>query len=289
VAAHSDQAPRGAYGLALVGIPAEWEDLLDDADADGLEVVVEVAEGPRPTSSFFEMTAESARVSLTGGGSAQLERQPARATLLTPGGADPRVFAHSFLSACGAVFARWNSCIGLHAGGFVGADGVWAIFGEKGAGKSTTLAALAANGTDVVADDLVVVDPDLFVRRGPRAVDLRPDAALQLDFAAHETTVARDGERMRLRLPGLSPRRHRLAGWLVLQQGDRAGVSRITADSRLNVIADQFAIAGDDVNPGLVLDLCALPAWEITRRSGPNSYSETLTLVASAAGLTDVS
>ena len=58
-----------------------------------------------------------------------------------------------------AVFARWRGLETLHGGAFVDdRGGAWAVLGDRGAGKSSLLAALALAGHEVVADDLLVLD-----------------------------------------------------------------------------------------------------------------------------------
>ena len=74
----------------------------------------------------------------------------------------------------------------LHASAVIGADGVTALCGASGTGKSTTAVALARRGYPLWADDAVAVDTAVPGPRAiplPFAVRLRPDAAGFLDVA----------------------------------------------------------------------------------------------------------
>src|SRR6202041_3496235 len=87
--------------------------------------------------------------------------------------------AQPHLASAAAALGIWAGCQALHGGAFVHAGRAWALVGDKGAGKSTALAQLAAAGITVLADDLVICQKGTILA-GPRSVDLRPEAALAL-------------------------------------------------------------------------------------------------------------
>jgi hypothetical protein len=173
---------------------------------------------------------------------------------------------HSHLSAVGAVFARWLGREPLHGGGFVSGGRAFGLFGEKEAGKSTTLAALAVDGTPIVADDLFVVDGG-DVLAGARTLDLRPEALELIPGAAGDVALARGGERRRLQLGEVAPVSP-LGGWLVLETGADLEVAEIPLGDRLEAITPHRAIQLAPLDGMALLDVLAAPAWRVTRPPG---------------------
>jgi hypothetical protein len=160
------------------------------------------------------------------------------------------------------VFARWRGLETLHAGAFVDdRGGAWAVLGDRGAGKSSLLAALAAAGRDVVADDLLVLDGgDCFA--GPRCVDLRPDAVVELGLGT--LPPVRSTERRRL---VLEPCQGRLAlhGCIYLEWGERIAIEPLTPGEHLGRLTAQRRIAGLGANVDQLLGLSGLPAFRLRR------------------------
>ncbi|MFN2506155.1 MAG: hypothetical protein ABR540_18390 [Acidimicrobiales bacterium] len=123
------------------------------------------------------MSDDGALVSLSAGaGRVRLDRAAGTACFMTADPVGDVTLLHPFLSPVAAIWARWQGWPALHGGAFVLDGGAWAILGERGSGKSSTLAWLAAQGLGIVADDLLVVNEGN-VAAGPRCIDLRPDAA----------------------------------------------------------------------------------------------------------------
>ena len=87
---------------------------------------------------------------------------------------------HPFLAPAAALFAHWHGREGLHGGALALGGTAWGVIGDRLGGKSSLLAALAVSGTDVVCDDVLVLD-GREVYPGPRTVDLREDAAAALE------------------------------------------------------------------------------------------------------------
>jgi hypothetical protein len=202
----------------------------------------------------------------TRGGSAfHVTRRPA--SILFDLGFDPTpdALVHPIATVPLAVLARWRGDVTLHGGAFEAGGAAWALFGERNAGKSTTLALLARRGHPVLADDLVVVD-DGFVRAGPRCVDLREDAAERIGFTRD---LGMFGGRRRLRLSSApAPARLRLGGFFLLGWHDDAAVriERLPLAARVRALYQlEYAGLVGPADPQAVLDLASLPAWHVTR------------------------
>ena len=80
---------------------------------------------------------------------------------------------HPYLAPIALIMARWLGREGMHGGGIVAGDGVWAVSADKTGGKSTTLAWMALAGMGVMSDDILVIDAGQRAR-GP-AVDRPPE------------------------------------------------------------------------------------------------------------------
>ena len=119
--------------------------------------------------------------------------------------------------------------------------GVWAVLGDKTAGKSTTLAWLARAGVGVVSDDVLIVDGET-VLAGPRSIDLREEAARaprhrRADRAAsaRATAGASRSRPSRAELP--------LRGWITLEWGEAVAVEPIRGAERLTPCSRTAACA----------------------------------------------
>lgn len=93
---------------------------------------------------------------------------------------DPQLLRLSLLGPAMAIVLSLRGYLVLHASAVRVGEGVVAFVGPKGAGKSTTAAALSRNGCDIVTDDMLVVDftggaPPLAVM-GPALMKIREDA-----------------------------------------------------------------------------------------------------------------
>jgi hypothetical protein len=164
------------------------------------------------------------------------------------------------LTAAGTVFAWWHGREAFHGGAFVVDGGAWALLGDRGAGKSSLLAALAGAGHAVLTDDLLVT-ADGVALAGPRCVDLRPDMTGPAGVSGR-TTPVRGDERERLVL-GTVPAEVPLRGWILLSWRAGAGVSSLDAGERLTRLSAQRNVQG--LRHEQFLDLVRLPAWELTR------------------------
>ncbi len=173
---------------------------------------------------------------------------------------DPEDLAHPYLGAVATVFARWHGREAFHGAGFMVDGQAYALLGAPEAGKSTIVAALAARGVPIVADDMLVMD-HAGVYRGPRSVDLRrPLPEHLLDPA--ELRIVRARGRHRMALPDQPPTVP-LAGWVFLSPGDELQIDPVAAPERLKVLARWRAWRERPSDPRLMLDLAAVPSWHV--------------------------
>lgn len=174
----------------------------------------------------------------------------------------PDELVHPYLCPTAAVFSRWQGREAFHAGALIVNGGAWALLGPKEAGKSTLLAAHAARGGQVLADDLVVVDHDLAFA-GPRAIDLRSPP---LDEFASETSVtpARSGSRWRVTLRDIAPSVP-LLGWVFLRWGETFELSPMRPSESLGRLAGWRAWRQLASDPAQMLTLAGLPAFSLSR------------------------
>jgi hypothetical protein len=170
---------------------------------------------------------------------------------------------HPTLWPAASVFARWRGRETLHAGAFT-LDGeiAWAVLGERGAGKSSLLSALALRGIDVLCDDLLVIDGDRCFA-GPRCIDLRPGAAAALGVA-REAPVVRSTERRRLALEPCTST-YRLGGLVSLAWADSIDVSRLTPAESFGLLFNHRRVSALGADFPHLLELAGLPTLRFTR------------------------
>lgn len=181
---------------------------------------------------------------------------------------------HPTLWPAASVFARWHERETFHAGAIsFDGEGAWAILGERGAGKSSLLAAMARDGVEVLADDLLVVAGQRCFA-GPRCIDLRKEAAAALGIAS-DTPLVRSTERRRLRL-GPCAGEYALRGFVYLRWGAEIRLERLLPVERLPALLEHRRIAGLGADFEHLLDLVALPALRLTR---PHDWAATRRLL----------
>jgi hypothetical protein len=187
---------------------------------------------------------------------------------------------HPYLAPVASFFAGWLGRHALHAGGVCVDGTAFGLVGAKESGKTTTLAWLAAQGCQVLADDMLIVD-DGRALAGPRALDLRPDAVQMLGLL-DRTREGRGGERRRLEL-GPIAHEVRLGGLVFLAWGDRIELSALRPPERLQ----RIAAATSPRRPGgerAPIDLARLPAWELRRPRSVGALPEVLDRLLAIAG-----
>ncbi|MBJ7328390.1 MAG: hypothetical protein JHC95_00745 [Solirubrobacteraceae bacterium] len=187
-------------------------------------------------------------------------RSPAVARFLGPP-IDPDELAHPYLGPVATLFARWHGREAFHGGAFVHEGRAVAVLGSQFAGKSTLLAALAASGSAIVADDMLVIeDGRVFV--GPRTIDLRAEPGPELHGGA-DIRRARGDQRWRVALSPVAATT-RLGAWVFLSPGDDVTLTPVGLADRLQRLARWRALPGLASDPAAMLALAGLPAWDLT-------------------------
>jgi hypothetical protein len=251
----------GAYGIGLDGPWDDSERLLASVPADWPRYEVLAREGnAAPTAA--RVGPRKALLGPPSGGSILVDRTERQIVVTSTPPRTSGELIHPTLAHAGAIVAWWSGHESFHAGGFVVDGGAWGVLASRGGGKSSTLAVLAAAGVPIVADDLIVVSAgSAFV--GPRALDLRPDAARQLQAGA-VTGGAGPRERWRLEL-GPSPVTAPLRGWFVLGWGETVEARRLGGSELLQLLGAQRAVNLPPVDPAVLIHLASLPAWSVER------------------------
>jgi len=269
----------GVYGLRLSNIESGRR-MLSPASASWPHLEVKRRRGPGGTEPEW-LTETGARLNLQNGGEIELERDRERVTFVLPRPVRTAELIHPLLAPVGAVMAYWLGRESFHAGGFVAGGKTWAILGDRGSGKSTTMARLALAGVPVVGDDLLVVEGRTAFA-GPRAVDLRADAAAHLGVGEGLGVVGAR-ERWRLALDGV-PSETTLAGWIFLGWGPRVELVTVPGSERLVRLTGGRGINLPPREPEALLDLATLPGWELRRPKGWRSLDDAVECLLATVG-----
>lgn len=250
----------GAYGFHLHGLSGV-DDLLVEAPPSwpGLELIRRPG-GTRPDTE--EVTSDHARLWLTSGGFAEVDRVSATAHMSVPDETTDGALVHPYLAPVALIMARWLGREGMHGGAIAVDGGVWAILGDKTAGKSTTLASLALAGMDVISDDVLVIDGGT-VLAGPRSIDLRAEAARRLG-AGEPLGQVGTRERWRLRL-GPVDAELPLRGWVTLEWGDQVAIESFRGSERLAALLPHRGVRLTPTVPTALLELSGRPHLRLTR------------------------
>ncbi len=169
---------------------------------------------------------------------------------------------HPYLAFPAAVSSYWAGRCSLPAGALAVDGKVWALVGQKGGGKSSTLGWFAQRGHSVVTDDLLIIDHGRALA-GPRCIDLREEASRDLG-AGEDLGVIGMRTRFRVRL-GPVPPCLPLAGWIFLSWADKLHVEAIPPGELLRRIFANQALSLIPPDPHVYLDLASLPAWAVGR------------------------
>lgn len=258
----------GAYGFVLNGLGAadEWLNPAPDS-----WVGVEVAQGPGRDIDRTRVTEESAEIVVPGGRGIVIRREPASIRFHGDEDLPAPLIVHPFLAPAASVLAHWQGWVPLHAGAFSVDDAAWLVLGERGAGKSSTLAALSDSGIPVLTDDLAILR-DNNVLAGPRSVDLRDGRS----YGSVDLGLV--GERNRWRV-GLAqvPSETPVVGAIQLEWSDRPEVRRLNAGERSGALAAALSMS---VDAQAFLRTLAIPVFELSRPRG--NIIETINLVRAA-------
>jgi hypothetical protein len=265
----------GAYGLRLPGLASTRLLAAASPSWPALEIRRNIGSRELFPAKFDDQVAE---VPLLGNGALTVERNPLRATFLTPEPLGDEEMVHPYLAPAAALASQWLGRETFHAGCVAVNGEAWAVVGERGHGKSSVLASLALQGYQVLSDDLLVVD-DGMVFSGPRSIDLRRETAERLS-AGTWLGVIGARERWRLELdsvPGSLP----LQGWIFLEWGTSIRFDPLPAADRLKLLLRQQSVQQPSPNQLALLDLLSRPAWRLSRPQGWDSMNGSLELLLS--------
>ena len=274
----------GAYGFRIVAsdsgvvLPG-----LVDVPADAAVAHVSWDVGPIP-DDFVEIDDERVDLSVPDIVAIGVERASGRVTIRLPDAPTPEAIVHPMLTTPLAFLARWRGHACLHAGAILHEGEAVVVCGSQGAGKSTTLATLAARGMPVVTEDLVVLD-GWHVLSGPHCVDLRGDAAERFPDARYLGTIGRR-ERFRLLTPP-APFRVPLRGVFLLDwsaDGAAPTAQPLGLGERLALIhAYDYAGVLGIPRPATLLELAEVPMWRLSRPRDLSTADRALDLLLETA------
>jgi hypothetical protein len=259
----------GAYGFRLKGL-ADAGILLVPAPPGWPEL--EIARAPEtPGPPADRVGPDRAELRLLSGGWVGIDRAPGRAVYHLPRPLDDGAIVHPYLAPVALISARWLGRESFHAGAFVAGGGVWALLGDKEAGKSTTLAWLDTHGHRVVCDDALILDGTTALA-GPRSIDLRAESAQRLGIGEELGTV---GVRERWRV-SLGPVAAELPfrGWVQLEWGDAVEVGRVRGAARLPALIPHRGVRLEPPRPESLVEYAALPQLSLRRPRGWDSLRE---------------
>jgi hypothetical protein len=275
--ASSSTGPIGAYGLRLEGVE-DARPLLVSAEPDW--PAFELVQQDGAIEGGLDRVSESrAELQLRTGGQIRIDREAG--TIVYVGTRPLRVdeLVHPYLAPAAAIIAYWLGRESFHAGAIVDDGGVLGLLAEREGGKSSTLAWLSRQGHRVMCDDMLIVDGRTALA-GPRSVDLRPEAAEALD-AGEPLGVVGARERWRLVLDPVEPSLP-LRGWVFLSWGDEVRLEPLAASERIARLLAHRGVRLPPRSPEELLELAALPAWELTRPRGWDSIARSAELLFDA-------
>jgi len=258
-----ERGGRFIYGLRVSGLDDVTE-LRNPTDRPAGGIPVQVSESTGPAPALRALDAQRNIRQLTTGHVLDLDRQRSRATFFGPH-ISPDQLAHPYLGPVAITFNRWAGREVFHAAAFVNEGRAWVLIGPRTAGKSTLVAALAASGVTVLADDIVVIDGGR-VFAGPRSIDLRqpiPGFAPTDSYPAAQP--ARLGTRTRIALPPTESN-WPLGGWFFLGWSDTPSMKQVSIVSLLHRLTISRCTPALPSDPSQLLSLAGHPGWELRRR-----------------------
>lgn len=251
----------GAYGLRVHGIEVPAGQLIAAPEHwPAVELRVRVVPGPGHELEYVD--ADSARLNVRAGGTVAMDRASGVATFTLAAPPTPSALVHPHLAAVAAVWSHWAGREGFHAGAFLAGGGVWGILGDKGTGKSSTLAALASRGVPILCDDVLVLDSGAALA-GPRSIDLRTDAAERLRIG-EPLGVIGGRDRWRVALEPIEPELP-FHGWIALRWAEKPTIRPLEGAGRLSRLLANRALLVPPRAPTVVFDLARAPFLELSR------------------------
>lgn len=264
------QVVRAVYGLELSGF-----------QSDRLQATTPSANGLIPTTWLWDGRTPASDLRIDAAGIAiELSRDAHAAWRVGCAELEAETLVHPVLGAVAAVFAHWEGRLALHGGAVAGSDGAWIVCGDKFAGKSTALAAMAAQGCSILSDDVTVV-ADGRVHVGPRCVDLRAGAVDELGL--RDLPVVRGGQSFRMSLRG-APLSLPVAGSVVLEWGP-ADRQLLRGHEKLRILSKHVASTPSAAGAEVLLDVAAKPMWRL-KRPQTSTISATAEMILDCVGHT---
>jgi hypothetical protein len=254
-------AAIGAYGFRLEGVD-DARPLLVEAGSEWPVLTIRREVGLADGEVEW-MSDRAASLLLQNGGEIAVDRASSEAVFRLPEPVGAAELVHPLLAPAAAVAGYWLGRESFHAGAFAAGGKAWGVVGEREAGKSTMVAALALEGMPVICDDMLVLD-DVRARVAPRSVDLREESAERLG-AGEALGVVGARERWRLRLDPAEDALP-LGGWIFLAWGDETEIVPVSASTRLRRLHESRGVRVPPHDPSALLELSALPGWELRRR-----------------------
>ena len=220
--------------------------------------------GPTPGGNHppgtTRIDSDGAEVWLLDGDRIDVQRDPLVVSFMTRQPVPALAVLHPFLGLPASIASRWLGRISLHGGAFAYADRAWALIGEQGSGKSSTLGYLLNEGHPVLSDDILIISGTT-VFSGPRSIDLREDAA---GLGGEPLGFVGNRARWRVRAPDCPPSLQ-LGGIVRLAWGDRIRMKPLQAKDRLQGLVDSTVLRPGARQAEQLLALAAIPGWECTR------------------------
>jgi hypothetical protein len=276
---HAPNGAVGAYGLRLENVERARR-LLLPAAAEWPRLRIRRKVGLSDAEVEW-MTEREATLKLHNGGEIAVNRARGEAVFLLPHRVGTGELVHPLLAPVAAVMAYWLDRESFHASAFVAGDKAWGVVGERGSGKSTTVARLALDGIGIVCDDMLILEAlDAFA--APRSVDLRAGAARRLG-AGEPLGVVGARERWRLTI-GAVPPRLRLAGWIFLGWGERVESVPLKGSERFTRLHNNRGAQLPPRNVDVLLELASLPGWELRRPRQWSSLSDAVDCLLQTVG-----
>lgn len=258
---------RGAYGLVFVGLEGadQW---LTEAPAGWTPVEVVQQVGEPVAQNRFE--ADRAEIVLVGGRSVEVTRDPPTVRFVGPSVLGTDEIIHPFIAVPASVLAHWRGAEPFHAGAFVAQEKAWLLIADRDGGKTSTLAALADRGYEVLSDDVSIV-ADGMVLAGPRMLDLRDETASSVDLG-----VIGSRRRWRRKLGDAGPARE-LGGWFHLNWGESENIVALDTAEKIRALSAARAVRRHGVEPRQFLNCVRVPGWRVVRtraKSSPDQQGE---------------
>jgi hypothetical protein len=236
--------------------------LVEASDWPAVELDLRLDLDPEIDSRGGHWNSEGTYMALTAGGLLEI-KWPYSINLTLPTSPAPEFVVQPFLATAASCVAVHTGKQAFHAGAIVVDGGAWAIFGDKGAGKSTTLGRLHQMGVGILTDDVLICD-GLDALAGPRCIDLRVEPAQYLNMG-EDFGIVGLRERWRVYLDA-SPVRVPLRGWIHLDWADENAVRSVPVVERLPLLYQNQSLRLPVHDPAAFMAFASLPTYQWSRQ-----------------------